>query len=67
MRLNILQVNKHNKSEYRAFCVTDKFVYKLDPKKAFHPMKRGISVTDVSKYSDSSTCFCLLVIAKLCD
>lgn len=41
------KVNKHNKSEYRAFCVTDKFVYKLDPKKAFHPMKRGISITDI--------------------
>ena len=43
-----LQANKHNKTADRAVLFTDKFIYKLDPKKRFKPMKPGIPITDVS-------------------
>ena len=42
------QANKHNKTADRAVLFTDKFIYKLDPKKRFKPMKPGIPITDVS-------------------
>ena len=42
------QVNKHNKCAERALLVTDKFVYKLDPKKGFKQMRPGTPLTEVS-------------------
>ncbi len=47
--LFLLQTNKFNKTADRAVLFTDKFIYKLDPKKGFKPMKAAIPITDVSK------------------
>ena len=43
------QVNKFNKTADRAVCFTDKFIYKLDPKKGFKAMKKGTSISSVSE------------------
>ena len=46
---HIVQVNKFNKSAERGVVITDKFIYKLDVKKKFKPMAKGIPLTDVSE------------------
>ncbi|XP_071495589.1 unconventional myosin-Id-like [Diadema antillarum] len=47
----ILKVNKHNKFAERALVVTDRFIYKLDPKKNFKLMRAGIPVSEVTGIS----------------
>ena len=44
----LCQTNKFNKTADRAVCFTDKFIYKLDPRKGFKPMKAGTPVGSVS-------------------
>ena len=45
------QTNRYNKTADRAVCITDKFIYKLDPKKKFKEMKTaGIPLADVSSH-----------------
>lgn len=50
----ILKVNKFNKSSERGIVITDKFIYKLDVKKKFKPMSKGIPLTDVTGVSAST-------------
>ncbi|CAH1788197.1 unnamed protein product [Owenia fusiformis] len=45
------KVNRFNKCEDRAFAFTEKFIYKLDPKKHFRPMRAGIPCTDITGVS----------------
>ena len=51
----LFQTNKFNKTADRAVLFTDKFIYKLDPKKGFKPMKAAIPITDVSLKRVSQT------------
>ena len=47
------QFNKNNKAADRAIAITDKCIYKLDPKKKYKPLKKGIGIQMVrssSKY-----------------
>ncbi|KAK3104099.1 hypothetical protein FSP39_024410 [Pinctada imbricata] len=45
------KVNKHNQSADRAVAVTDQYVYKLDPRKKFKPLKKGIPLSVVTGIS----------------
>ncbi|XP_014665709.1 PREDICTED: unconventional myosin-Id-like [Priapulus caudatus] len=47
----VRKVNKFNKCESRAICVTDMYVYKLDPKKSFKLMKHGIPIQEITGVS----------------
>ncbi|KAK3589621.1 hypothetical protein CHS0354_043081 [Potamilus streckersoni] len=47
----IKKTNKHNQTADRAIVITDKFIYKLDPKKKYKLLRRGISIGDVTGLS----------------
>ncbi|XP_076437285.1 unconventional myosin-Id-like [Babylonia areolata] len=47
----VKKVNKHNKTAERAIVFTDKFIYKLDQRKHFKPMQKGIPFADVTGVS----------------
>ncbi|KAK2191130.1 hypothetical protein NP493_59g02001 [Ridgeia piscesae] len=49
----VKKVNKFNKTADRAVCFTDKFIYKLDPKKGFKAMKKGTSISSMTGVSVS--------------
>ncbi|XP_076094542.1 unconventional myosin-Id-like isoform X1 [Mytilus galloprovincialis] len=49
----VKKINKHSKPADRSIAVTDKFIYKLDPKKKFKPMRKGIPVSEVTGVSVS--------------
>ncbi len=40
-------MNTHIKLDERAIVLTDKYLYKLDPKKNFHIRKTGIPIDDI--------------------
>lgn len=44
------QFNKNNKPADRAIVITDKLIYKLDPKKKYKPLKKGIPISMVSDH-----------------
>ncbi|ELU10080.1 hypothetical protein CAPTEDRAFT_167519 [Capitella teleta] len=50
----VIKSNRFNKSSERALCFTDSFIYKLDPKKKFAPMKKGIAISEVTGVSVTS-------------
>ncbi|PVD30004.1 hypothetical protein C0Q70_09265 [Pomacea canaliculata] len=47
----VRKANKHNKTAERAIVFTDKFIYKLDHKKHFKAMQKGIPFTNVTGVS----------------
>ncbi|KAL3832417.1 hypothetical protein ACJMK2_024062 [Sinanodonta woodiana] len=47
----IKKTNKHNQTADRAIVITDKFIYKLDPKKKYKSLRHGISIGDVTGLS----------------
>lgn len=49
----VKKTNRYSKSADRAICITDSFIYKMDPKKKFKDMRPGIPVTDVTGLSVS--------------
>ncbi|XP_063421774.1 unconventional myosin-Id-like isoform X2 [Mytilus trossulus] len=49
----VKKINKHSKPADRSIAVTDKFIYKLDPKKKYKPMRKGIPVSEVTGVSVS--------------
>ncbi|UJR31157.1 hypothetical protein I4U23_018664 [Adineta vaga] len=49
-----IKLNSHIKMDERAIVLTDKYLYKLDPKKSFHIKKTGISVNDIVGLSITS-------------
>ncbi|XP_038044734.1 unconventional myosin-Id-like [Patiria miniata] len=48
---SVIKINKHSKCAERALLVTDKFIYKLDPKKNFKPMRIGTHISEVTGMS----------------
>ncbi|XP_048754348.1 unconventional myosin-Id-like isoform X2 [Ostrea edulis] len=50
---HVKKFNKNNKPADRAVAITDKFIYKLDPKKKYKPLKKGISINMVTGLSVS--------------
>ncbi|XP_072029754.1 unconventional myosin-Id-like [Amphiura filiformis] len=50
----VIKVNKHNKCAERAILVTDRCIYKLDPKKGFKPMRAGVALSEVTGISLST-------------
>ncbi|XP_035688494.1 unconventional myosin-Id-like isoform X2 [Branchiostoma floridae] len=48
---HVKKVNHHNKSSDRAVLVTDKFLYKLDPKKGYKAMKQGTPLAQMTGVS----------------
>lgn len=60
--VHVRKVNKRNKCEDRALLITDKSIYKLDPGKAYKPMKAGIPLKKVKGVSISSGTDQLLII-----
>lgn len=44
----VKKTNRFAKCADRAICITDKFIYKLDPKKKFKPMTKGIPFEEVT-------------------
>ncbi|XP_071959724.1 unconventional myosin-Id-like isoform X2 [Antedon mediterranea] len=48
----VVKVNKHNKCADRAILVTDKYIYKLDPKNVFKSMSH-INITEITALSIS--------------
>ncbi|XP_050418381.2 unconventional myosin-Id isoform X2 [Patella vulgata] len=44
----VKKVNKHNKTADRALLITDKYIYKLDQKKKFKPMRKGIPLIEIT-------------------
>ncbi|XP_033097295.1 unconventional myosin-Id-like isoform X2 [Anneissia japonica] len=57
----VVKVNKHNKCADRALMVTDKFIYKLDPKKVFKSMSH-FSINDITALSITSGSDQLVII-----
>ncbi|XP_013401655.1 unconventional myosin-Id [Lingula anatina] len=49
--MHVKKVNRHNKTADRAIVVTDKYIYKLDQKKKYKPMRHGTPITDVTGLS----------------
>jgi len=50
----VKKTNKHNKTADRAVLFTDRFIYKLDPKKKFKAMRKGTPLTDITGISVST-------------
>lgn len=50
------QFNKNNKPADRAIVITDKLIYKLDPKKKYKAMKKGIPISMVINIKVISIC-----------
>ena len=46
----VKKVNKRSKTEDRAVVITEKGIFKLDPKKNFKPMNEGIPLNKVGGY-----------------
>lgn len=51
---HVRKINKNNKCEDRALLITDKFIYKLDPRKSYKPMKSGVPLRKIKGVSVSS-------------
>ncbi|CAF0979976.1 unnamed protein product [Rotaria sordida] len=49
-----IKLNTHIKTDERAIILTDKYLYKLDPKKHFHIRKTGIPIDDIIGLSVTS-------------
>ncbi|CAF1126177.1 unnamed protein product [Rotaria sp. Silwood1] len=49
-----IKLNSHIKMDERAIILTDKYLYKLDPKKNFHIRKTGIPIDDIIGLSVTS-------------
>lgn len=49
----VRKTNRFNKTADRAVLFTDKFIYKLEPKKNFKPMTSGIPITEMTGVSIS--------------
>jgi myosin-1 len=47
----VKKTNKHNQTSDRAILITDKHIYKLDPKNKFKAMKPGIPLSDITGLS----------------
>nr|XP_022305174.1 unconventional myosin-Id-like isoform X4 [Crassostrea virginica] len=48
---HVKKFNKNNKAADRAIAITDKCIYKLDPKKKYKPLKKGIGIQMVTGVS----------------
>jgi len=59
---HIKKINKFNKNTDRALLVTDRSIFKLDPKKSYKPMTSGISLTKIQGLSVSSESDQLVII-----
>ncbi|CAF1653644.1 unnamed protein product, partial [Adineta ricciae] len=49
-----IKLNSRIKMDERAIVLTDKYLYKLDPRKNFHVKKTGISINDITGLSVTS-------------
>ncbi|CAF4613532.1 unnamed protein product, partial [Rotaria magnacalcarata] len=49
-----IKLNTHIKTDERAIILTERYLYKLDPKKGFHIRKSGISIDDIISLSVTS-------------
>lgn len=49
----VKKTNRHNNSADRVICITDSFIYKMDPKKKFKDMSPGVSLDEVTGLSIS--------------
>jgi len=56
------KTNKYSKTAERAICITNTHFYKLDPKKKFKPMKKGIPVSELRGVSVSPGTDQLIII-----
>lgn len=63
---HVKKFNKNNKPADRAIVITDKLIYKLDPKKKYKAMKKGIPISMVTGVS-LTPCSDQLVIIHLSD